>query len=243
MKRKDILYAVLGGFFLTNALLAEMIGGKLIFVGPPDWKIGPLGPFKMSVGIIPWPVVFVTTDLVNEYFGRRGVRRLTFLAVGMIAYAFLVLFGTICVPAASGPTVQDNEYNRVFGQSLWIIVGSLTAFLIAQFIDVTIFHLFRKRTGRAQLWLRATGSTVFSQLIDTVIVLYIGLALPLNWSTGEFLSTAAPNYTVKLAVALLMTPLIYLGHWAVERFLGKTVADQLADEAAADWPADRTPPG
>lgn len=237
MRRKDILYAVLGGFFLTNALLAELIGGKLIYVGPPDWKIGPLGPFGMSVGIIPWPVVFVTTDLVNEYFGRRGVRRLTLLAAGMIAYAFLILNWTMRVPAADFSPVQDEQYNKVFGQSQWIIVGSLTAFLVAQLIDVTIFHLFRKRTGKGQLWLRATGSTVISQLVDTVIVLYIGLALPQDWTTERFLSTAVPNYTVKLAVALLMTPLIYVGHWAVEKFLGKAEADQLADEAAADRPA------
>ena len=84
MTRQHIVFVVLGGFFLTNALVAEMIGGKLIYFGDPTWKIGPFGPgFGMSVGIIPWPVVFVTTDLVNEYFGRRGVRRLSLLTVVM----------------------------------------------------------------------------------------------------------------------------------------------------------------
>lgn len=243
MHRKDIVFIILGGFFLTNALLAEMIGGKIICLGDPEWRVylgprewglGPLGPFAMSVGIIPWPVVFVTTDLTNEYFGKRGVRRLTFLTVGMIAYAFIVLTLTMQVPAMDSMGVDTDSYNSVFGQSRWIIVGSLTAFLVAQLIDVFIFHVVRRFTGKSLIWLRATGSTVVSQLIDSVIVLYIGLALPRGWSFGQFASVAATNYTVKLVVAIGATPLIYLGHWVVERYLGKTLAASIAEEAARD---------
>src|SRR2546428_801683 len=185
MTRKDIVFTVLGGFFLTNAVVAELIGGKIISVGEESWRLGPLGPFAMSVGIIPWPVVFVSTDLINEYFGRRGVRRLTFLTVAMIAYAYVVLFLTMQVPATTFEGIKgvdDRSYNRVFGQSQWIIVGSMTAFLISQLMDVSIFHLFRKRTGHALIWLRSTGSTIFSQMIDSIVVLYIGLAIPQKWS-------------------------------------------------------------
>src|SRR5262245_52587051 len=131
MTRKNTVFVALGAFFLTNAILAELIGGKLIFVGGQDLHLGPLGPFKMSIGIIPWPVVFVATDLINEYFGRKGVRRLTFLAVAMLAYVYLILVLTSLIPAApEGPNgVDDASYNRVFGQSQWIIVGSILAFL------------------------------------------------------------------------------------------------------------------
>jgi hypothetical protein len=232
VNRTQVVFAVLGGFFLTNALVAEMIGGKLIYVGEPTWKIGPLGPFAMSVGVIPWPVVFVTTDLVNEYFGRRGVRRLTFLTVAMISYDYLVLLLTMRVPAASFSGVDDAAYDKVFGQSRWIIVGSLAAFLTSQLVDVLVFHVLRRRTGKALLWLRATGSTVVSQLIDSIVVLWIGLALPLHWGPAQFASVAAPNYLVKLAIALGMTPVIYFGHWAVDRYLGRSVAEALAEEAA-----------
>ncbi|HVR74855.1 MAG TPA: queuosine precursor transporter, partial [Planctomycetota bacterium] len=207
-----------------------------------SWKIAGLGPFLMSIGIIPWPIVFLTTDLINEYFGRRGVRRLSFLTVGLIAYVFLVLSITMPIPAAEGISgVDDASYRRVFGQSQWIIVGSMTAFLVSQLIDVSIFHLLRKRTGKALLWLRATGSTIVSQLIDSVIVLYIGLAIPLGWGLDTFLRTASTNYVVKLAVAVGMTPLIYAGHWAVERYLGKSVAESLAEEAARDGPETAIP--
>jgi len=233
MTRKEIVYIVLAAFFVTNAVLAELIGGKVIWVGGPDLKVGGFGPFPMSVGVIPWPIVFVTTDLVNEYFGRRGVRRLMFITIGMIAYAFVVLAVATRIPASSYG-VDDESFRNVFGQSQWIIVGSILAFAVSTLVDVLIFHAFRKRTGKALLWLRATGSTVLSQIVDSVIVLYIGLALPLGWSAETFVTSAATNYTVKLLVAIAITPLIYLGHWAVERFLGEKVADDLATAAAAD---------
>lgn len=249
MKRKDIVLGILGAFFLTNAIIAELIGGKVIYVGSPDWTLAigdpswglVFGPPAISVGIIPWPVVFVTTDIINEYFGRRGVRRLTFLAVGMISYVFVLLFVTRQFPAAEGLTgIDDASYDRVFGQGQWIIVGSLIAFLIAQLVDVVIFHLLRKRTGKALIWLRATGSTVVSQLIDTVVVLWIGLAVPNAWTFEKFASVAATNYSVKLGVAILMTPAIYLAHWAVEMYLGKETAEALAEEAARE--SAGTPP-
>ena len=234
MTRANIVFLILGGFFITNAIVAEMIGSKLIYVGDPNWKLGPFGPFAMSVGIIPWPVVFLTTDLVNEYFGRRGVRRLTLFTVVLIAYVYMILLLTMRVPATSFSGVDDASYNKVFGQSRWIIVGSITAFLISQLVDVFIFHTLRHRTGRGLLWLRATGSTIVSQMIDSIVVLYIGLAIPLKWGFTQYASVAVPNYLVKLGIALFATPLIYLGHWAVERYLGKSVAEALADQAARD---------
>lgn len=232
MTRQQVVFVVLGGFFLTNALVAEVIGGKIIYFGSPDWRVGPFGPFAMSVGIVPWPVVFLTTDLVNEYFGRQGVRRLSFLTVAMIAYAYVVLMLTMRVPAAPFSGVDDASYGKVFGQSRWIIVGSITAFLTSQLVDVFVFHVLRRRTGKALLWLRSTGSTVVSQLIDSLVVLYIGLALPLHWSAGTYASVALPNYGVKLLLALALTPFVYLGHWLVERYLGKSVAEALAERAA-----------
>lgn len=239
MTRTQNVLAVLGAFFITNALVAEVIGGKLIYVGDTSWRLGPFGPFAMSVGVIPWPVVFVTTDLVNEYFGRRGVRRLTILAAIMIAYAFIVLTLTMQVPATSFSGVDDVAYNKVFGQSRWIIIGSLTAFLLSQLVDVLVFHALRRRTGKGFLWLRATGSTVVSQAIDSIVVLWIGLALPLHWTPLQFANVAIPNYLVKLVIAVCMTPVVYLGHWLVERYLGHSVAEALAESAARQRDHDR----
>lgn len=185
------------------------MGGKLI-----QW-----GPFALSVGVIPWPIVFLSTDLINEYFGRAGVRRLTFLTAVLIAYAFVVVFAAMQVPAASFSPVGDEAFNLVFGQSLWIIVGSIVAFMISQLVDVTVFWFFRDRTGDRFLWLRATGSTVISQGIDTVVVLGIAFLLPGKLTLDQFFSLAATNYTYKLLVAVGSTPLVYVGHRLVGRFL------------------------
>ncbi len=234
--RRDTLFLILGGFFLTNALLGELIGGKIFFLGSPDFSLDlgafKIGPFIMSIGVIPWPVVFLTTDLVNEYFGKRGVRQLTFLGVGMISYAFIILFAALQVPATDFSPVSGASFHTVFGQSMWIIVGSLTAFAVSQLTDVLIFHAFRRRTGAGRLWLRATGSTVFSQFVDTVVILGIAFYLPGKLTGQQFVNIAITQYVYKFTVAVLLTPLIYIGHSAAERFLGPELAHEMAGEAA-----------
>jgi queuosine precursor transporter len=232
MNRKDVVFALLGAFFLTNAVIAEIIGGKLVFVGPESLTFGG-ARLEASAGVFLWPVVFVTTDLVNEYFGRRGVRRLTFLTIGMIAYVFVALYLTGLVPASTNTGISDAHFDGVFRQSRWIIVGSLAAFAVSQLVDVGVFHLLRSKTGAGMLWARATGSTVVSQLIDSVIVLYIGLAVPNDWSFDVFLRVATPNYLIKLSIAIGMTPVIYLVHGLIERYLGRETARELAERAAA----------
>jgi uncharacterized integral membrane protein (TIGR00697 family) len=220
--RRDLVYLTLAGFFVTNAILGEVTGGKLFT----------LGPFTLSIGVIPWPVVFIATDLINEYFGRDGVKRLTFMTIGLIIYAFAVLFLAIQVPAASFSPVTDAQFDAVFGQSLWIIVGSVTAFALSQLVDVGIFWLVRHKTGGRFLWMRATGSTVVSQLIDSIVVIGIAFWLPGKVKTAEFLSVAASNYAYKFLIALGMTPFIYIAHAAIDRFLGRDVAHQLIEQAA-----------
>ncbi len=236
--RRDTLFLILGGFFLTNALLGELIGGKLFYLFAPDavLKLGffQIGPFLMSVGVIPWPVVFLTTDLVNEYYGKRGVRQLTFLGVGMISYAFIALFAALQIPATDFSPVSGAAFNQVFGQSLWIIVGSLTAFALSQLTDVLIFHRLRRVTGPGRLWLRATGSTVFSQLVDTIVILGIAFYLPGKLTGQQFISIAVTQYLYKFTVAVILTPVIYAGHAAAERFLGPELAHEMASEAARE---------
>ena len=220
--RRDIVYMALAGFFVTNAILGELTGGKLFT----------FGPFTLSIGVIPWPVVFIATDLINEYFGREGVKRLTLMTIALIVYAFVVLFLSIQVPAASFSPVTDAQFQAVFGQSMWIIVGSVIAFALSQMIDVFIFWLVRHKTGPRFLWMRATGSTVVSQLIDSIVIIGIAFWLPGKVKTSEFLTVAASNYSFKLIVALGITPLLYAGHAAIDRFLGMEEAHQLIEQSA-----------
>jgi uncharacterized integral membrane protein (TIGR00697 family) len=210
--RKDFVYIVLAGIFITNALVAELIGGKLIYVGQA----------VMSLGILPWPVVFVTTDLINEYFGEKGVRKLSLLTASLIGYTFVLLFIGLQIPAVKGDgLVTDSQFTAVFGQSMLIIVGSITAFLVSQLIDVTIFHFVKNRTGNRLIWLRSTGSTVISQLFDSFIVLGIAFWLPGKMSTETFILSALTGYSVKLGIAILLTPLIYVGHSLIDSYLKK----------------------
>lgn len=211
--KKDLVYVILAGIFITNAVVAELIGGKLIYVGSA----------VMSVGILPWPIVFITTDLINEYFGQKGVRKLSVITASLIAYCFVMLYIALNIPAVKGEhLVTDSQFNAVFGQSMWIIVGSITAFLVSQLIDVTIFHFFKNRTGNKMIWLRSTGSTVISQLFDTFIVLGIAFWMTGKMTTAVFIKSAFTGYFVKLTIAVLLTPLIYAGHSIIEKYIHKT---------------------
>lgn len=210
--RKDIVYVILAGIFITNAVTAEMIGGKLIDIGP----------YVMSVGILPWPVVFVTTDLINEYFGKDGVRKLSLITAGLIAYCFVLLYLAMDIPASSQiPSVTDGQFNAVFGQSMWIIVGSIVAFLASQLIDATLFQFFKSKTGNRMIWLRSTGSTVISQFVDSFIVLGIAFYLTGKMTFEQYITSGFTGYFVKLIIAILLTPVIYLGHAGIKKYLAK----------------------
>lgn len=210
--KKDLVFIILAGIFITNAVTAELIGGKLIQIGP----------FVMSIGILPWPIVFLTTDLINEYFGKQGVKKLSYITAGLIAYSFLVLFLAISIPAAKGISpVNDDQFYAVFGQSMWIIVGSIIAFLVSQLIDVTVFSYFKNKTGNKMIWLRTTGSTIISQLFDSFIVLGIAFWLPGKINSETFISSALTGYTFKLGTAIALTPLIYLGHHLIKKYLAE----------------------
>ena len=211
--RKDLVFIVLAGFFVTNAIVAGLIGGKLIQF---------FGLFTQSLGIILWPIVFILTDLINEHFGKQGVRKLTFITVGLIIYTFILVTIGLNIKAVNFSPVNDENFKIVFGQSQWIMVGSIIAFLLSQLVDVSVFWLLRAKTGNKYIWLRATGSTVVSQLIDTFVVQFIAFVLPGKWAFNEFLKNACWGYSFKLLVALCLIPLIYVGHFAIKKFMGKT---------------------
>lgn len=223
--KKELVFIILSGIFITNAIVAELIGSKLIF----------LGSFVMSVGILPWPVVFLATDLINEYYGKSGVRKLSLITASLIAYAFIILFFAMKVPAAKGiSAVTDEQFTAVFGQSMWIIVGSIVAFLVSQLIDVSIFWLLRDKTGGKMIWLRSTGSTIISQLVDTFVVAGIGFWLPGKVDTATYINMALTGYVIKLMIAVALTPMIYVGHSAVKKYLGDEDAQDIIKHTAEE---------
>ena len=248
--RAQRLFVVLAGFFVANALMAEFIGVKIfaleatLGIAPLEWNLfGQTGSLNFTAGTLLWPFVFVLTDVVNEYFGRRGVRLISWLAVALIAWAFLFAFIAIglapapwWIGAGKPQGVDDMQaaFAVTFGQGLWTIAGSITAFLIGQLVDVAIYHRIRRATGEGRVWLRATGSTLVSQLVDSFVVLYIAFVLgPQHWPIPLFLAVATVNYAYKASVAIAATPVIYATHAAIDRWLGRDVAAALKARAAA----------
>jgi queuosine precursor transporter len=247
--RAQRLFIVLTGIFITNALIAEFVGVKIFALEPTlgiepwNWSLfGQTGSLSFTAGVLLWPFVFVLTDVVNEYFGQRGVRFISWLAMALIAYAFIAAYVTIGLHPADWWQVVNRErgvpdmqaaFANVFGQGLWTIGGSMVAFLIGQLIDVRVFHRIRRMTGERWIWLRATGSTLVSQLIDSFVVLYIAFVIgPQHWPIPQFLAVGSVNYGYKVLMALLMIPVIYLARGWIRRYLGSEHAGALARTAA-----------
>lgn len=253
-RRKTNLFIVLCGIFLTNAILAEMIGVKIFsgetLLGLPPAQIPLLDGFRLdfnlTAGVVIWPVVFVTTDIINEYFGKAGVKRISYLTAAFILYIFFVIYVVTLLPPADfwlDVNSTDNTgrffnidfaFTKIFQQGMGIIIGSLFAFLVGQLLDVYVFHKLRKITGSSKIWLRATGSTLVAQLIDSFLVLAIAFYIFGDWSMAQVLSVAAINYTYKSIAAIALTPLLYIAHHIIDRYLGKATAEAMMLEASRE---------
>lgn len=249
------LFLLLAGFFVANALVAEFVGVKIFSfektLGMDPYSFSFFGEdnlgFNLTAGVVLWPVVFIMTDIINEYFGMKSVRILSYLTVGLIIYAFVMVYFAIGLEPSDwwqyesgklgGDTSKhigdmDLSFNKIMGQGLWIIGGSMVAFLIGQIVDVAIFHRIKKLTGEKMVWLRATGSTLISQFIDSYVVLIIAFYIGSDWSLTMVLAIGTVNLIYKFVVAILLTPTIYLAHGLIDRYLGKELADKMKAEAA-----------
>nr|WP_294906942.1 queuosine precursor transporter [uncultured Lacibacter sp.] len=253
------LFLVLAGFFIANALIAEIIGVKIFSLektlgfSPMEIKLfGNVLSVNLTAGVLLWPVVFIMTDIINEYYGMKGVRFLSYLTAGLIIFAFIIFFfamkltpADFFITSKQGSGVPDMEkaYNSVLGQGGFIIIGSLTAFILGQLIDVFIFHRIKKVTGEKSIWLRATGSTLVSQFIDSFVVLFIAFYIGTRvnrqgtdfvWPMNLFLAVGLVNYIYKFIVAIVLTPVIYLVHGIIERYLGHEKAAAMKQAAMQD---------
>jgi uncharacterized integral membrane protein (TIGR00697 family) len=253
------LFIILGGFFIANALIAEIIGVKIFSLektlGFEPLKLHLFGndlSFNLTAGVLLWPVVFIMTDIINEYYGMRGVRFLSWLTAGLIAFAFLIFIGAMKLTPAdffitskqgSGVPDMEKAYNSVLGQGGFIIIGSLTAFILGQLVDVFVFHKIKKITGEKKIWLRATGSTLVSQFIDSFVVLFIAFYIGTRvngkgndfvWSLSLVIGVGVVNYIYKFIIAIVFTPVIYLVHNRIEKYLGHEQATAMRAAAMND---------
>jgi uncharacterized integral membrane protein (TIGR00697 family) len=239
------LFFVLSGVFLANVILAELTGVKIFslseLLGLESIKL------HMSVGVLIWPFAFILSDIINEYFGKTGVQRISILTAIMVLYCSIIIFLSTKLPPAvfwqelngkdsSGNPLDINyAYKLIFSQGISIIAGSLTAFLLSQLVDVYTFHWIRKITGHRLLWLRATGSTVISQLIDSYVVLTVAFYIMGKWTFLQVLQVGTMQYLYKIGFAILLTPLIYLFHYIIDRYLGGKKAEEVIEETNKNW--------
>jgi uncharacterized integral membrane protein (TIGR00697 family) len=222
MESSHKLFVVLAAVFVACLLLGDVIGGKTITT--------PLGP--ISVGMIPFPVTFLLTDIVNDFYGRRGARFLTLLGFWMAVLAWTILQISTSLKAHESTYFSQAEFSKIFGGSAQLFVASIIAYLIGQFLDIRVFQFWKALTKSKHLWLRATGSTVLSQVADTVIINVIFW----NWSASadpsSYLGKMARferlswigakigrEYGIKLVIAILLTPAVYALHGAIVRWM------------------------
>jgi uncharacterized integral membrane protein (TIGR00697 family) len=214
------LFLVLAGVFTTCLVVGDLIGGKLIEVPMPAWTA------VITVGMIPFPVTFLLTDLLNEFYGKRAARFVTYLAFGcaVLTYLFLWIGGAIPIAGFTRSEdwtgVTEQAFANVFLGSQRMITASLSAYMVSQLVDIFVFHALKRLTGGKLLWLRATGSTLISQAIDTVAINLIAWTGILG--TDQIVKVILSSYGVKVAIAIGLTPLIYMGHAAMERWLSIT---------------------
>jgi uncharacterized integral membrane protein (TIGR00697 family) len=214
--RKQRTFIFLTALFVAALMTGDFIGGKFFVIGG----------FQFSSGIIPFPLTFVLTDVVNEFYGKHGARRLTYAGLAAAVFVWAVINLALALPTSPDSPIPDAVFRGAFGTSSRLYVASLVAYMIGQLLDITIFGFLRRATGHRLIWLRATGSTVLSQIVDSVTVSFVFLvgAKPM----GFILGNAVNNYLGKLAMAVLLTPLIYLGHAVFTRWFKLPERDEPA---------------
>lgn len=239
------LFITLVAVFMVCLVVGDIIGGKLTSfrLFGREWVF--------SVGQIAFPVTFILTDILNEFYGRKVVRRITFLAFFMVGLTFCIILIAGKLPWApftkdpSWKGVGPSQFEVVFTQATDIQVASMFAFLIGNMVDITVFFFLKKATGNKMLWLRSTGSTAVSQLIDTFVIsgiIWYGVHFQLGWppvyvdapkvTFAQFVTIVMTSYLIKLAAAIGVTPIIYGLHELIEKKFGLHPAP--AEVASAD---------
>ncbi|MBM4373794.1 MAG: queuosine precursor transporter [Deltaproteobacteria bacterium] len=213
------LYAVLVGIFVTCLVLGDVIGGKAFAT--------PVGP--VSVGMTLFPVTFLLTDVINDFYGRRGARFVTAIGAGMATLAYVALVVTTALPTDVDSYFGAGEYAKIFGGSSKLFIASIVAYLIGQLLDIQVFLYWKRLTRGRHLWLRATGSTLLSQLVDTATINAIFWSGVAGKDWGWIGAKIAREYVLKVLIAVALTPVVYAVHGAIVRGLGLTPAPHEAE--------------
>lgn len=218
------VYLWLAAIASTCLVVADIVGVKLFRISFGDFAV------EHTTGMLTFPVTFILTDVLNEFYGKKAARRVVFLSLAMAILAFIVMNIAQAMPRLDAPyNVSQESFDQIFGSAKIMYIASLSAYLVGSLADIAMFAWIKWLTRGRFVWLRATGSTVISQFIDSFIVSFVAFSLgrrlfpspgvepaPFN----DILKIAATGYTLKFVLAILTTPLIYLIKWALTRYFG-----------------------
>ena len=204
------IYILLGALFITSLVVSNLIFQKFFYWHPFNVEIFGANLFEISVGILPYPITFLITDLISEIYGKKNANQVVITGIFASIFSLLIVLIADSVPAIANSPVDDVLFTKVFGQSAIAVFASMTAYLFAQFIDIQIYHFWKRLTKGKHLWLRNNFSTWFSQFIDTFSILMLLCffeVLPWESFSGLLIS----GFLFKVLVAALDTPFLYIG--------------------------------
>lgn len=207
-------YLVLSAVFIASLVTSNLIFQKFFTWNPFGWY-----NFEISVGIIPYPITFLVTDIISELYGRKKANRVVMAGLFASVFTLLVVLVADQSSGTSWSPVSDSQFHHVFGVTYIGVGASMAAYLAAQFIDVELFHFWKRFTNGRHLWLRNNASTFTSQLIDTLTILLLLCFFEIiEWK--YFWVLLANGYLFKVIIALLDTPLIYFITWRFRKYFG-----------------------
>jgi uncharacterized integral membrane protein (TIGR00697 family) len=215
------IYLVLGALFICSLVVSNLIFQKFFY-----WNPFGIFNFEISVGLLPYPITFLVTDLVSEIYGRRKANDLVLAGIFASVFSLGIIAVANVVPAIDGSPVQDAVFNKVFGATTIAVIASMMAYLFAQLVDIQIYHFWKRVTKGKKLWLRNNFSTIFSQFVDTLSVLLLLCYFKvLLWD--QFGPLLLAGFLFKVLVALIDTPLLYAGVFIFKRLFGMERGEEI----------------
>ncbi len=216
------IYFLLGGLFITSLVVSNLIFQKFFYWHPVAIEIFGSRLFEISVGILPYPITFLITDLISEIYGKKRANDIVVIGIFASLFSMLIIYTANAVPATTWSPVSDNIFSTVFGSTAIAVFASMMAYLLAQFVDIQIYHFWKRLTKGKHLWLRNNCSTFLSQLVDTATVLIL-LCLFHKIAWDKFTGLLLSGFLFKVLIAVFDTPFLYLGVYLFKkRFQLKT---------------------
>ena len=215
------LYLTLAALFITSLVVSNLIFQKFF-----SWDFFGIYTFEISVGILPYPITFLVTDLISEIYGKKKANQVVIAGIFASFFSLLIIYVSDMVPATPWSPVDDTIFTKVFGLSILAVFSSMIAYLLAQFVDIRIYHFWKKMTKGRHLWLRNNFSTITSQFLDTFSVLFLLCSFGvIEWKLFTIL--LLNGFLFKVMVALLDTPILYLAVFYIRKIFNLEVGEEI----------------